>query len=225
MALTYPRAMPTVGVDSQVLEPQRVDYLAPELGGHVGAVAAGFPLWRLELTLGEMDVDEARAWRAFLKSLKGASRLFYGRHLTRDYPRAYPAGFGGLNRAGGGAFPADGAPTSWSVDTAREVLTLNGLPAGFVLSEDDPIGWTWTTSSQPRRTMASAVEAATANGSGVMAVTIDPPLPSFVPGGAAIKLYRPDVIMRIVTDGTQIGPENSVAVAGGRVLAIQDLRP
>jgi hypothetical protein len=234
MALTFPRGMPTVGVLNLQLEPLRADFLAPEVGGAVGAVAGALPLWRLDLQLAEMDQAEARQWRAFARSLRGPTRTFYARDLTMDYPQAYPAGFGGMTRAGGGAFPADGAPTSWSVNTDRDVLTLNGLPAGFQLTSDDLVGFVWTTSTEPRRTLAAAVEDVTASGGGVAAVTIDPPLPTLVPGGATITLYRPTCIMRLMGQvgtgdasaaGAQVGPKDSVSTAGGRVVAIQDLRP
>lgn len=236
MALTFPRNMPTAGVADQKLEPMRLDFMAPELGGHVGAVSGAFPLWQLDLTLGDMGQAEAAAWRAFLRSLRGSQRTFYARDLIREYPRAYPTGFGGLSRAGGGAFPASGAPTAWALNDDRDVLTLTGMPNGFQLSEDDLVGWSW---GGDRRTMAAAVENVACGGSGVLVVTIDPPLPPFVPADAAVTLYRAEVVMRVVTGagdssgsgsgssggGSQVGADDGISTSGGRILAIQDLRP
>lgn len=221
MTLTFPRAMPTEGIDDIRFEPVRSDLLSPELGGRVGAVAVGFPLWRLELTLGDMDRADADAWRAFLRSLRGSARTFYGWDLLRPYPKAYPAGFDGLVRAGTATpLPSNGAPTSWSVNTARDVLTLNGMPADFFLGEGDLVGFAWDTD---HRTVAAAVEDVTGTGAGVVEVAIEPALPTLVPSDATVTLYRPAAVMRIVTDDSRTAPEDSISTKGGRIVAVQNL--
>lgn len=222
MSLTFPRAMPTVGAADQSFDLARVDYGAPEAGGRLGGITAGFPRWRLDLTLGEMAPAEAAPWRAFITSLRGAQRTFYGRDLTRPYPAAYPAGFSGLDRAGGGSFPADGAASSWSLNAARDVLTLNGLPAGFMLTECDLVGFSWSTS---RRTAARILESVQANSGGTAVFAIEPPPPSFMSGAATAYLAGAEVVMRLVPAETEIGPDNGVVTRGGRIVALQDLRP
>jgi hypothetical protein len=44
--------MPASGAAMQEFEPQRVDYAAPESGGRLGGVQAGFPLWLAVWTWG-----------------------------------------------------------------------------------------------------------------------------------------------------------------------------
>jgi hypothetical protein len=52
-----PITPPTSGAAQQQFELQRVDYGAPEAGGRVGGVQAGFPLWKLVWTLGNVGRD------------------------------------------------------------------------------------------------------------------------------------------------------------------------
>ena len=221
MAITYPRTMPSEGAETQNFTLQRVDFGTADGAGRMASVTSGEPLWRLEINLGEMDADTADAWRAWLRSPRGAGKTFYARDLRRPYPKAYPAGFSGLNRHGGGGFPADGAPTSWSLNGTRDVLTLTGLPSTFAIKAGDLIGFVWSTT---RRAMVAAIEDVTASG-GVLAVTVEPPVPQAVSGSAAIKLAGVEAVMRLIPGEGGIGAESSVTTAGGQIVAIQDLRP
>lgn len=213
--------MPSIGAEAQRFEIQRVDAMWAETGGRTGSVGLGFPLWKMELDLGVMSQADGDAWRAFVRSLHGAARQFYARDLLRGYPKAYPGGFGGLLRAGGGAFPADGAPTTWSVNGSRDVLTLNGMPANFPIAVGDHAGFVW---GGTRRAIAASLESVVGSAGGVAVFTIEPPLPVAVPGDATVKLASADVLMRVVPRDTAIGSEDTVNTRGGRVVAIQDLR-
>lgn len=221
MALTFPRAMPTGGVDSQSFDLARVDYLSPTADGGGGGVTAGWPLWRMTLTLNNTDVDETEEWRAWILAQRGSQRLFFGRDLTRPFPKAYPGGFAGLTRAGGGAF--DGSAATWSVNADRDVITLTGLPAGFILSWNDGLGFKWTTGGAARRSLVRCVEPVVANGSGVAALTVEPPLPTVTSNAAVAYLNQPDCLMRLVPGETQIGEIDTLHTAGGSVTAIQRL--
>lgn len=228
MTITFPRAMPAAGAARQTFEPSRVDYETGTAGGRTYGVTAGFPRWRAEWTLGAgMGTLQSDEWRAFIASLKGASREFFGRDVERPYPRLYPNGFAGLSRAAGGSF--DGTATSWSQTIAADaqcLLTLNGLPAGFQMSMGDYVDFRWTTSSQPRRALVRSLENATANGSGVLAgLSVEPAIPSVVPGGATANLANPECVMKLVAGQTQITEMDRRRVAGARVVALQVLLP
>ena len=70
------------------------------------------------------------------------------------------------------------------------------------------------------------VEPATANGSGVLSgLTVEPAVPTLVPGGAVAFLNEPDCLMRIVTEETSMGEIDSLHSGGGSVVALQDLLP
>lgn len=224
MALSFPREMPDAGPSEEAFEPERLDFLTPEAGGRLGAATAGFPVWRGEWTLGRaMTMENSEAWRAFAASLRGPQRLFYGRDYGRPLPLRYPGGFAGLTRAGGGAF--DGTASSWSVNGTRDVLTLNGLPAGFEISIGDYVMLRWTTSSEPRRALVRAVEAAAASGAGVAPFSIEPPLPALVPGSAVADLDRPCCLMRLIPSETSIGAKDRRLKVTGRLAARQELLP
>jgi hypothetical protein len=223
MTISYPREMPSVGgINGQSFEIQRIDYLSPELNGQIGAVSAGFPIWVATWNL-QAALTEASSgvWRAWVSSLRGPMRRFYGMDLTRRLPLKYPAGFGGLARAGGGSFP--GSATSWSVDETGSVLTLYGLPAGFALSAGDMIGFRWGASPQ-RRTCVRALEPLSASSSGALTVEIEPALPFIVPPTAVAYLQDAACLMRL-TPETRIGDMDLNRSVPGSIVAIQDLMP
>ena len=135
-----PVEMPQMYVAMQSFELERVDYMAPESGGRVNGVQAGFPLWRMVNTLSRMPLAYSDEWRAWLTGMRGATRRFIGRDIARQLPRAYvetgslPGGFDGE--------ASDWSETINSDDDAE--LTLNGLPVGFVLSQGDYIDFRYT---------------------------------------------------------------------------------
>lgn len=212
--------MPSEGVAAQKWGVRDVGFGWRESGGRSGGVGAGPEPITMDLTLGEMSLEAGAAWWGFKAWCRGARRTFTAYDLLRPYPAAYPAGFGGLVRADLSPFPADGAPTGWSVDTPGQVLSLEGLPAGFQVAVGDWFGWVWDTD---RRTAARAVEAATANVSGQLSVTIEPPLPDLVPALAAMVLAHCAMVFRL-TPETDLGSEDTISLGGGRIVAEQDLR-
>ena len=222
MGLTFPRVMPMGGVDSQSFELARADYLSPVLDGRLGSVSAGFPLWRMSLTLANTTADETDEWRAWLDGQRGSQRLFLGRDLSRPYPKAHIAGFGGMTRAGGGTF--DGSATSWSINDNRDVPAFTGLPAAFSLGLRDAIGFRWTTGGGARRALVRVIESATANISGVIpALTVEPALPGLVPANAVAFFDNPDCLMRLVPGETALGEIDTLHCGGGSVVALQEL--
>lgn len=224
MAITFPRAMPTAGVIQETFEIQRVDYLSPEASGRLGSISAGSPLWMSEWTLPTTGQARADEWRAWVSSLRGSGRLFLGAEQHRPLPLAHQAtGFSGMTRAGGGAF--DGTATSWSVNGTRDVVTLNGQPVGLTLSWGDYIGFKWTTTGQVRRALVRCVEPAVANGSGVIAVTVEPPLPLLTSAGAVATLDRPDCLMKLIPSATKLGGKTRQQALNGSIQALQQLLP
>lgn len=220
MSLNFPLTMPTEGIADQDFKIARVDYASPEVGGRTGAVQAGFPRWRLTLSLGAMSREAGDAWRAFLDSLNGSARTFYACDVLRPYPAAYPGGLAGMTKAGGGAFPSDGKATSWSVNSTRDELTLGGLPAFFQFKVGDLVGFRWNTD---RRTIVRVMASANASSGGAVTLAIRPGLPNLVPSNAEAYLASPTVVMRISTGETTIGPEDTISTAGGTIVAGQDL--
>lgn len=231
--LTFPRPMPTVGTMGTRFEIERVDFAAPEAGGRLGGVQAGFPLWALAADLTNMSFDEADVWRAFVLGQRGSQRPFFGFDQDRRFPKAYPGGFGGMVRAGVGGGAFDGSATGWSEAIDSEdsaLLTLSGLPAGLALALGDYVGFKWdqaglAAGNHRRRALVRVIEAGTADGAGTVTVTSEPPVPLAVPAGAVAHLDNPMCVMKLAPE-TQLGVQGlGFTAAGGRIVALQDLRP
>jgi hypothetical protein len=224
---------PTSGAAQQSFEIERVDYGAPEAGGRIGGVQAGFPLWKLVWTIGNVGRDRSDAWRAFKDQIRGATRRFLAWDLARPFPKAYlTTGFVGMTRAGGGAF--DGTATSWSetitVPDGDSQVTLHGLPAGFVLGQGDYIGFRWTATEpavagQTWHAPVRVVIGGTANGSGDLTVTSEPPIPLPVPLTAVAYLDTPKCVMALDGDNSKLNPiDRTLGIRGGQITGVQDLR-
>jgi hypothetical protein len=223
MAISYPLVMPAFGIGRQRFELELVDFMSPEASGRIGGVTAGAPVWTSKWGLADMTPEKADVWGAFVDNLDGQKRQFYGYDHSRLYPNAYGGGFAGLNRAGGGTF--DGAALTWSVDGTGTALTLTGLPAGFVLSIRDYVGFRWTTGGLQRRALVRATEAIAASGGGAATITVRPSVPSVVPPGATAYLNNPTCLMRMVTEASNIGEMDPRRALTGEVVARQDLLP
>lgn len=233
MTIIFPREMPIKGASLQEFEIQRVDFSAPEAGGRLGGVQAGFPLWFGVWDIGRIGMLASDVWRAWLSSLRGSQKPFFARDLARPYPLSRINGFAGMTRAGGGAF--GGSATTWSQSINGEgvaLLQLTGLPASLVLSVGDYVGFKWDAGDADpgtygRRTIARVIEGATSNGSGVLTVAVEPPVPTgIVPGDAIAHLDLPCCVMRQITAETKLaGVDRRLAIGGGKIVAVQDLRP
>lgn len=221
MALTA-SIMPDVAVVSAVMNIQRLDFQTAATDGRGFGVTAGAPLWILKATIRDGDEDETDEWFAFLDALRGLQRPFLAHDLTRPYPRAYPNGFAGLNRAGGGAF--DGSAASWSVNADRDQITLTGQPSGLLLKRRDGLMLRWATAGEPRRSLHRLSAPATASAGGVITLAVEPPVPTLVPGSAVADLAKPQAVFRQVIAESGMGELDALHSAPGTLYAIQDLR-
>lgn len=221
MALTA-SIMPDVAVVSAVFNIQRLDFMTTATDGRAFGITAGAPVWILKATIRDGDEDETDEWFAFLDALRGLQRPFLAHDLTRPYPRAYPTGFAGLSRAGGGAF--DGTATTWSVNADRDQITLGGQPAAFPLKRRDGLMLRWSTGGEPRRSLHRLSAPATATAGGVVTLAVEPPVPTLVPGTAVADLAKPQAVFKQVISESGMGELDALHSAGGTLSAVQDLR-
>ena len=221
MPVSYPIAMPFEAASTQYFEPERVDLQTQRVDGRVNGVTLGLPLWH-----GRWAAGGGRAkgdqWRAFIGLLRGSQMPFYGYDNARPFPLSCPNGFVGMTRPGGGAF--DGSATSWSISEDHQDVGLTGQPAGLVLGLGDYGMLRWQTGGSERRSLHRVLVGGVANGSGVMSVMVEPPVPSLVPGGAVWDLNRPHCVMKLKPE-TKMGEMSRAKRLDGSILAIQDLRP
>lgn len=224
--MTYPIELPRNIAAQQAFELQRVDYLSPEAGGRLGAIAAGNPLWTATWNIGKIGTAKSDEIRAWVARMRGPMRTFFGYDVARIYPKLYPKGFGGMSRAGGGAFTGPALTWSQTIDAEGDaILELSGLPAGFSIEVGDYVGFRW--GSALRRTLARAIERTDADGAGVASLRVEPPVPTLVvPPDAVAHLDNPFCVMRLVPDQYELGPiDRRLSITGGRITAVQDLRP
>lgn len=185
--------MLAIGFGSQSFELEHQTTMTPTRGGQMTSVEIGPARWRGEWQTNPLPEVDFLAFRAWLSSLRGSGRSFYGQDRLHRFPSLYPNGFGGLVRAGT-ATAFDGSATTWSVDASRASLTLNGLPASFGLLPGDYVGFSWSTT---RRALARVIEPVVATAGGAATFDVEPSLPTVIPGGAVATLADPTCLMRI----------------------------
>lgn len=193
MSLTFPRALPNLRILKSDLELDESGYtVIPETSGKLISVERAQPLWQARYATQAPNEALYGEWQAWLASLKGAGRMFYGQDVFRRYPLAHKAGFAGMTRAGGGSF--SGAATSWSLNGDRDVLTLNGLPAAFMVTVGDYVMFRW---DDWKRSLHRFLETGAANGSGAGAWTIEPGAPAWLDAEAVADLATPTCLMKV----------------------------
>jgi hypothetical protein len=226
-----PIEMPTSGASQQQYELQRVDYGAPEAGGRIGGVQAGFPLWMGSWGIGRIGADKSDELRAFWIRLRGATRRFIGRDLGRPYPKAHIRGFTTMTKADGSPFL--GSASSWSETITGDgdsLVELNGVPPGLILSVGDYVGFRWTATEDsvaglPWQAAVRVVEGAMADALGTVEVMCEPPVPTAIPAEAVAHLDRPGCVMAAVGDQSKLDPiDRRLAVTGGTIVGVQDIR-
>lgn len=157
--------------------------------GEILTADVGTRLWTGEVQLAPMPYDEAEAVSAKISALRQAGRSFFVYNMAKTFPRYDP----------GGAILSGATPQILSVDD-RSVLTLKGLPAGYVLSEGDYIGFEYG-SSPKRYALHDLVSHTVANGSGLATVEISGAIRPGAAGNANVSLIRP-VCKAVLIPGT-----------------------
>ena len=192
-----------------MFEPERQETIAPEQGGRLVTVDLGPPLWRASYATTPPSEIEYDLWRAWVASLKGAAKLFYGEDVRRRLPRAYrKTGFAELTRAvSGGAF--DGTSSAWEVNPAFDEITVGGasgqqLPVGFEIHIGDYLDLRWETS---KRSLHRMLTAQNADASGVGTWTVEPPIPQWMPEEAVVNFLRPNCTMVVVPGSAALDAE------------------
>lgn len=205
--------MPTYPVDLEAwLAPFRVVSQVFELGegltvqnqtagGEVLRSGGSARLWRGSLVLAPIDNKDAAGLEARAHVLRGVGASI----LIRDYRRI-------------GTRPAQIRATS---TTTRDILTLDGLPAGLVVVPGDYIAWDYS----GRRALHQVVSGSTANSSGATGnIEIVPPMRTLPAVGSAVALGAARCRAVIVPGSLRIGTANAAITDGISFDWIQTLR-
>lgn len=185
MAITYPRLIPGGCMSTDTMRLVRTETAAQLVSGVVQVTQLGMPRWKCDYTTKPMrGMAERKMWRAWLDSLEGAMQTFLGHSPMQIWPTAYPRGFAGINRAAGGAFPGQGEVTAITTTT----ITMNGLPASFVVGAGDLLGLIDDNHYGMHRIMEDVI----GNLDGTMTVTVKPFVNLSLFGiGAVVNFAKP----------------------------------
>lgn len=156
-------------------------------GGVTVVKDMGDPLWQAAYTSTSLKPNELDYWRARLDALDGGQQTFLAYPLSRCFPIRYPNG----SWPSGSSFNGNSA-TVGSINANNKQLTINGLPAGFVLSVGDMI-------RIGSRNLHRVVAGVTANGSGIATnVEVRPHFWPETGPGDAVSVKKPYCRMTIV---------------------------
>jgi len=193
--------------------PQRVDYTAPETSGKSGGVQAGFPRWLGMWTVGTISRRKSDELCAFVDARRGAQRLFYGYEVGREIPRFHQGGI-----------PFTATPGDWSqavADDGTVMLTLEDVMPGMVISHRDYVGFKW---DGWKRALVRSIGLAVAQADRTITFPIEPSVPTLVPEDATATLSRPDCLMKLDPQQTQIGDTGrKLAIVSGKIVGLQEL--
>lgn len=202
MTIEYPRAIPLTKIASVQFEAEPQEANSGEAGGRFVSTMIGPSLWRAAFGTQCSNEVDFSIWRAWLDSLDGSGKEFFGYDVRRPMPWAYRrTGFGELVRAVSlTAF--NGTSSSWSVDSARDEITIGAasgqqLPVGFQFTIGDYIGLEWDDSGYKGRSLHRALTSYNADASGVAIVTVRPHISIGVPDTATVNLIKPACRMAI----------------------------
>lgn len=152
-------------------------------GGKVGLTEIMDTLLMVEIATVPLTEAERSQWRAWRNKLRGGLDMFALYDVSKKTPAAYPNATSAASISG-----------SWngtaSVTTlgASGVLTLGGLPSGYVISEDDYIGL----EQSGKYDLYSVVAGDTADGTGVAEPIVRPFLRTgLFTTSAVARLWRP----------------------------------
>lgn len=168
MALSFPRDFPTCARFERVtFKPQYQQATSVTGGGSPNVAELGPPMWAGEWSVRTLNREQYAEWSAWLRSLRGGLRTFKGRPPHWKWPRAYPTGFDGLLVGG---LQWDGSGAIAAISAGKDTVTVDGVPNGLVLNAGDWLSATIGT----RQVLHQITEGGTADGSGVVTVTVEP---------------------------------------------------
>lgn len=193
--ITFPRDLPDVRMlEVPAFELSYASAINRTGAGELEIMETGDPVWHASFT------TEPVAWRkrmelsAWAASLRGGLRTFLAYDPFRCWPAFYGPAVLALTRAGGGAFDGSAKLTAIGANT----ITIATLPAGYQVSLGDMVS---LVRPNAQRSLHQFVEAATADGSGIVTGTVEPAVPDDATiNSTALKLVKAPCVMVLQPD-------------------------
>jgi len=183
-------------------------------GGEILTADLGTRLWHGEVSLADMQPDEADHALAMLDLLRRAGGSFLCHDRARPWPRVDWQG----------AVLAGFAPTLHSVAASTREVRLAGLPPGYALSHRDALGFSYG-SNPVRFALHRLVAPVVADGTGLTPLV--EVVPNIRPGwaaGAVVNLVKPACKAIIVPKSFQPGRRKARMTTGASFRWQQTLR-
>lgn len=191
MAIEYPREMPSTRVRSMMFEAEPQEAFAPEQGGRFVSVQLGRPLWRMQLQTTPPTEEEFSIWRAWLDSLDGAAKMFFGYDVRRPRPWAHRAD-GALDNtiAVGATYNAAGDEIT--------VGTASPLATGFTFTTGDYLQLRRSQGGEARYSLHRFMEGVVTQG-GAFVATVRPAVHAAFPSGngVVVDFFKCACLMRV----------------------------
>lgn len=156
-------------------------------------------LWMAVCSTIAADIETIEGLRGRLNALDGATNAFYLHDPRRPFPATDPTG----------ALLGAATVTIQSIEANRKELTLEGLPAGFVLPQGTMLS---VTDGDPARTALLQLAAeVTATGGGVAGpVELRPHVRPWISADQAVTLIRPVAKVKLVPRSAAVDQVSSV---------------
>lgn len=181
MTITYPRDFPTdTDFESVQFELQRFDLTSQSVRGTAQVMENAVPLWMAEYQVVPMYADDFQRFQAWLNSLRGGQKMFWGYDPAREYPAYY-----------GASAPAASCTLATTVSSGFSIA-LSGLPSGYRFTAGDLVSVRTATS----RSLHEVQEDVTATTSAT--ITVEPRVSITLTSGAQVDLVRAAAKMRLV---------------------------
>lgn len=184
-------------------------------GGEILTADLGTRLWQGEVTLDDMQRDEAAKALAMLSAPRQAGASFMVHDVGRVFPRYDPTG----------AILGASSPTLHQVNANMRDIRLIGLPSGYRINRHDYLAFSYGT-NPVRYALHRAVNFQQANGSGTFGGWLEV-VPAIRPGyaiGANVTLIRPTCKAVIVPGSVNPGRRRATMTVGASFKFMQTLR-
>jgi len=181
VTITYPREFPAGSdFESVQFDLQRYDLTSQAVRGTAQVMENAVPLWMSEYQVVPMEREGFQRFQAWLNSLRGGAKHFWGHDPAREYPAYY-----------GPSAPANSCTLATTV-SAGFTLALSGLPSGYRFTTGDLVAVRTETS----RSLHEVQEDVTATTSAT--ITVEPRIAITLTSGAQVDLVRAAAKMRLV---------------------------
>ncbi len=216
MAVTFPLAandwFAALPIGAMQLDP--VEHVVADMTGKGEWISDDVApmLWQGEVTLGKMLAQEAAHASVMMDLIRPAGRMFWIYDTRRPAPKADPMG----------SILGSAAPFISTLAASRREMALSGLPAGYVLTRGDYLGFTYGGGRQALHRVASAT--VVANGSGVTPLF---EVSTLIQPGAAlttpVQLIKPAIPVMRIPGTVKTGTTRSTVTEGFTFQFVQTL--